>query len=158
VESARAATAADTATVAALWRMGLAELAQGRGGALYAVREARAEPLEETIAAELADPARGLFVGTLDGVVVGFAAVGTERLRDGAVLGVLDGLYVEPEAREVGVGERLIDAVLEWCADHRCTGVDARALPGDRATKNFFEGSGFTARLLVMHRRLEPSP
>jgi hypothetical protein len=32
-------------------------------------------------------------------------------------------------------------------------GIDAFALPGMRETKNFFEGSGFTARLLVMHRQ-----
>jgi hypothetical protein len=36
-----------------------------------------------------------------------------------------------------------------------CSGVDATALPGNRATKNFFEESGFTARLLVMHHRLD---
>ena len=33
----------------------------------------------------------------------------------------------------------------------------ALALPGHRATKNFFEGQHFTARALVMHRRLGPA-
>ena len=33
-------------------------------------------------------------------------------------------------------------------------GIDATALPGNRATKNFFEAHGFTARLLVMHHAL----
>ena len=33
--------------------------------------------------------------------------------------------------------------------------VDAIALPGHRATKNFFEEHHFTARALTMHHRLE---
>ncbi|MGH9181071.1 MAG: hypothetical protein ACRDY5_05080 [Acidimicrobiales bacterium] len=44
--------------------------------------------------------------------------------------------------------------LLAWFGDRRCAGIDAVALPGQRATKNFFEGNGFTARLIVMHRRL----
>ena len=45
--------------------------------------------------------------------------------------------------------------MLAWFADAGCVGVDAVALPGHRVTKNFFEGSGFTARKLVMHHRIE---
>jgi hypothetical protein len=33
--------------------------------------------------------------------------------------------------------------------------VDALALPGDRTTKQRLEGSGFTARLLTLSRRLD---
>ena len=60
-------------------------------------------------------------------------------------------------ARDVGVGEELIGEVLRWCEQRDCIGVDALALPGNRATKNFFETFGFTARLLVLHRKLAPS-
>jgi len=65
---------------------------------------------------------------------------------------------VEPEAREVGVGEAMADALVAHCDDRRCIGIDAPALPGHRAAKNFFEAHGFTARALVMHRRLDPAP
>jgi hypothetical protein len=44
--------------------------------------------------------------------------------------------------------------LLAWFSARGCLGVDSTALPGARETKNFFEESGFTARLLVMHRRL----
>ena len=37
-----------------------------------------------------------------------------------------------------------------------CIGADALALPGNRATKNFFEQNGFVARSIVMHRPLDP--
>ena len=70
-------------------------------------------------------------------------------------VGTVTELFVEPEAREVGVGETLVGALLEWCRAHRCFGVDATALPGHRAAKNFFEEQGFVSRSLTMHRRLE---
>ena len=95
-------------------------------------------------------------IGALDRVlvVVGYATVRVEVLRDGARLGVIDDLYVEPGARSVGVGEAMMGLLLEWCRDQGCRGVDALALPGMRATKNFFEESGFSARLIVMHHRM----
>ena len=61
---------------------------------------------------------------------------------------------MEPEGREVGVGETLVGAVLAWCREHGCEGVDATALPGHRAAKNFFEEQGFVARSLTMYRGL----
>ena len=47
--------------------------------------------------------------------------------------------------------------ILTWCRARDCRGIDAIALPGNRATKNFFEASGFTARMLVMHHRTRPA-
>ena len=47
-----------------------------------------------------------------------------------------------------------MDLLIAWCEEHRCTGIDAVALPGNRATKNFFERFGLTARALLVHRRL----
>ena len=75
-----------------------------------------------------------------------------ERLTDGGLLGVVDDIYVDPGARSVGVGEALMDHVLAWCRDQGCFGVDSLALPGDRATKNFFESFGLVARAIVVHK------
>ena len=122
---------------------------------MFVAREARAEPMESSFRSDLEDPTACLLAGTLDDVILGYAAVRTETLTDGTTLGRISDLYVEPGGREVGVGEALMDAVLAWCRDRHCAGVDAMALPGDRATKNFFESNGFTARLLVVHRRLD---
>ena len=155
VEAARPATGDDLARVAELSRQARAEVESERGGATFLAREARGDSVVDDLAPALADGERCVLVGTLDGVVVGFASARTERLRDGTVHGVIGDLYVEPEARGVGVGEALMDALLAWAAERGCKGIDATALPGDRATKNFFEGSGFTARLLVMHHRVE---
>lgn len=154
IESARPATAADVPRLAELAAAAVAEQSESRGGSVWSVREARAVPASPSLASEVDDPARLLLAGTIDDAVVGYAAVRTEVLRDGRRLGVLTDVYVEPEARAVGVGERLLEAVLAWCAERGCSGVDALALPGNRETKNFFETFGFTARALVVHRSL----
>ncbi len=100
----------------------------------------------------LADPARELVVGTLDGVVVGYGLGRREDLGGGQALGRVEALYVEPPARGVGVGEAVLGRLMDWFAVQGCTGVDALALPGDREAKSFFEGAGFKTRLLIMHR------
>jgi GNAT superfamily N-acetyltransferase len=152
-EAARPATPGDVHRLAELARLLRDEMLEMRGGPLFLAREARPEPFEEGLSAELASPDHALFAGTIDDVIIGYAAARVERLRTGDVLGVVTDLYVEPGARAVGVGEELMAMVLQWCSDQDATAVDAFALPGDRNTKNFFEMSGFTARLLVMHKK-----
>ena len=71
---------------------------------------------------------------------------------------MVDDLYVEPEARGVGVGEAMMDARPRLGGERGCVGVDALALPGNRATKNFFETFGLVARAIVVHRRSARGP
>jgi GNAT superfamily N-acetyltransferase len=154
VGTARPAVPSDVSRLATLCRQALSELASTRGGELFVVREARCEPFEASFAEDLQDDGRGLWVGEFDGVALGYGVVAEETLRDGTLLAVITDLYVEPGAREVGVGEAIMTSILAWATERRCRGVDAIALPGERLTKNFFEASGFTARMLVMHHRL----
>jgi ribosomal protein S18 acetylase RimI-like enzyme len=156
VESSRPASAEDIPRVVELAGLMRGELGAMRGGALWVEREAWAEPLADAYDALLARDEALLLVGAIDDAVIAFAAVVVEQLRSGARLGVVTDLFVEPEAREVGVGEVLVDALVEHCRAAGCIGVDATALPGHRAAKNFFETHGFTARALAMHKHLEP--
>ena len=154
MEAARPATPSDLPHLVALATDALDELAPLRGGAVFVHREGRAAPVAETLAHDLEDPDAVVIAGTIDETVVGYASGRTEVLRDGSTLGVIGDLYVDEGARSVGVGEAMMGELLEWFRSRGCAGVDATALPGNRATKNFFEESGFTARLLVMHHRL----
>jgi GNAT superfamily N-acetyltransferase len=154
-EGARRAEADDVGRIAELCAAAVSELTPGRGGPVFVAREAPAPPYDEWAQAALEDPCRRIWVGTIDEVVVGMAAARVEELRDGRRLGVIEALYVEPDARQVAIGEGLVTEVLTWCRARGCAGIDAHALPGARATKNFFEAHGFTARLLVVHRRLD---
>ena len=147
--------AADVPRLAELNRAVIDELAPMRGGAVWKAREARQEPVEEALAGLLEDPDMRVVVATIDGFVVGYAVARLEHLADGSVLGVIDDIFVEEGARMVGLGELMIGDLMRWCEERKCIGMDAMALPGHRATKNFFEESGFTARQLVMHNRFE---
>lgn len=147
IEGARPATNDDWAAVEALHRSATDELRVEKGGELWARHTDRA-----------AGPRRPddgvVLVGTIDDVVVGYAIVRGDVLADGGTLAVVSDVYVEPEARGVGVGEALLDACLAWAAERGCVGVDSVALPGMRASKNFFEAAGLVARAIVVHRKL----
>jgi GNAT superfamily N-acetyltransferase len=155
VEGARLATDADLPQLSAMAAEAVAEQAASRGGAVWSRREARPVPAEPSLRAALADPGRLVLVGTVESTVVGYAVAHVEALRDGERLGVIDDVFVLAGAREVGVGEALVESVLTWCREQGCRGVDALALPGNRHTKNFFESFGFTARAIVVHRPLD---
>jgi len=157
VEGVRPATEDDLARLGELARAAIAELTPMKGGVVWAAREARTEPVEDSLKASLADDATRVVVGTIDGVPIGYAAVHVEVLNDGSRLGVVDDIFVEEGAREVGVGEAMMGDLVAWCEEQGCAGMDAMALPGHRSAKNFFEESGFTARKLVMHHRLTES-
>jgi GNAT superfamily N-acetyltransferase len=156
VESARPATSDDAATITELARQAIAELAPNRGGSIWRRREAHAEPLDDLLAtvAGSDDPSTQAVVGTVDETVVGYGLAHLETLHDGALLAVVTDLYVDPEARGIGIGEAMMDRLVAWARVEGAIGIDALALPGDRHTKNFFETFGLTARAILVHRSL----
>ena len=154
MEAARAPRDDELPRLAELHRLAVSATLPERGGEVFAARETAGEPLEDW----LRDRASrgGVWAGTVDESVVGYAVAIIEDARAGVRLARIEALFVEEGARGVGVGAAMMAAVLEWSAANKCTGVDAWALPGDRNTKNFFEGSGFSARLLTMHHSFGP--
>ena len=155
MEGSRPATSEDVPRIAELAELARRELTPMKGGALWSAREAIAPPFDAAYTTLLGRDDALVVVGTVDDTVVGFGVATLERLRSGDTLGLVTDLFVEPDARAVGVGEVMADALIAFCAAHGCVGIDALALPGHRAAKNFFEESGFTARALVMHRPLD---
>lgn len=101
-----------------------------------------------------APPGEVVLLGCLGDVPVGYATAWLVDAEGGpqAEIGVL---FVEADARSVGVGQALVQALLEWARLHRCRGIGSVALPGDRDTKNFFEAAGLVARLIAVHRPLD---
>lgn len=157
MESVRPGTEADASRCAELADGAVAALATARGGTLLIGRcreDGRPAATAEEFATRMADPLSLVLVGTIDGVVTGWAVCHVEERSPQAPLGCLDGLYVEPGARCVGIGRLLLDGAVDWLERQGCLGVDGSALPGDRQTKSLFEQAGFKARLLTMHREL----
>lgn len=153
-ETARPAAVADLSRIVELAESAITELEPTRGGAIWVRREGRPRPVEPSLARAIDDPDQLVLVGNLGDVIVGYAAARLDTLHDGAVLAVLDDLYVEAGARSLGIGEIMMDQVVEWAASRGCVGIDSLALPGNRATKNFFESFGLVARAIVVHRSL----
>ncbi|MEY2433873.1 MAG: hypothetical protein QOC92_3598 [Acidimicrobiaceae bacterium] len=154
-EAARPATSDDLPRLAELARTAIAELRATKGGEVWVRREARVEPVEETLAIDLANPDAVVLAGTIDDAVIGYAVAVIETLPDGDALARLTDVYVEEDARGIGVGEMLLDAVIAWAVERKCIGIDSLALPGNRETKNFFESFGLVARAIVVHRPLQ---
>ncbi len=130
-----------------------AERGDRRGGGLVRTSDEGGvlpETTTDSVSRYVADPRRTALVGTLDDWVAGAALCRVDD-ADGERRGVLDVCFVERGAREVGLGQLLLERSIEWFRGQHCTGVDGSALPGDRGAKQFYESAGFKARLLVMH-------
>jgi GNAT superfamily N-acetyltransferase len=154
MEHARAATLDDLPRVVELARELRAELRAMRGGALWETREARIAPSLDALTDFVSRDDATVVIGSIDDVVVGYGTAEVEELADGTRLGIIGDLFVELDARGVGVGEAIAEALVAFCVDAHCIGIDAFALPGHREAKNFFERAGFTARALIMHKPL----
>ncbi len=158
----RVATPEDSAELARLIRLADIEL-DGRKGAWLRKRfDVPAGSVEEVVVGFLHHDDSTTLIGTVDGVVVGFVAAHVASLHEASVeradafsdakfVGVIDGLYVEPDGRSVSVGDALVVAMLDHYRDGGCAGVDAWALPGERETKNFYEAHAFSARSITVH-------
>lgn len=157
MEAARRATLDDVERILALSQALRAELAEQRGGDLWWRTHEPYEHHAPALRALLDYDDECVLAGTIDDEVVAYALARIHPLPDGAHLATIGEIFVEPSAREVAVGEALVNAVLAWAEARGCVGVDATALPGNRAAKNFFETHGFVARRLTMHRSLAGS-
>jgi GNAT superfamily N-acetyltransferase len=150
--TARPATAGDIGDLVALYRLLEKEMTDLHE--MWPRADGLPEPVEEAFRQSLAAGDVFVYLGEIDGTPVGFLLT---RLTDllpqagGEQVGSIRLVFVEPEAREVGVGEAMLDVAL---GDLRRLGIhrfDAHVLPGHRLAKNFFEAGGFAARSIVMH-------
>ncbi|MDH3607109.1 MAG: hypothetical protein OER12_08935 [Acidimicrobiia bacterium] len=154
--AARPATAADLPDLIRLYGMLEAEMEALRG--LWKEADGLAAPIDEALASAVADPDTLVYVGTADGVPFGFALGYSSELLPQAAgerLATIKLVFTEEEARGVGVGEAMREAILE---DFRAQGhrwFDAHVLPGHRLAKNFFEAGGFSARFIIMNHEDE---
>ena len=154
MEAVRVATAADVPRLSELVTESMAASVVARAASLFR-HPHRIDLVDVRLQRALEANDRQLFAGTIDDYVIGVALVTIDPSAAHGAVGVIEELYVEPEARQVGVGESLLDACVEWCRQHSCVGVDIAALPGDRNAKNLCENNGFLARTLIMHRNLQ---
>lgn len=154
MESARTATTEDLAVLVDLGQRARQEMREKRGGDTLD----RLDPFRKDVAGEmrqaLADDQRFVVLGCYDETPVAYGLVrvyiGADQQRQATV----EAIFVEPEARSVGVGEAVIGKLLDWSKSRGAVAIDALALPGDRMTKNFFESQKMVARAIIVQRSL----
>lgn len=150
--AARPATAADLEALLVLYRALEEEMAALHP--MWPLADGLPEPVESALAAALDGPETVVTLGTIDGAAFGFLLARTEGLLPQAKdqkVGAIRLVFVDRDAREVGVGEAMLALTLD---DLRAQGLDrfdAHVLPGHRLVKNFFEAGGFAARSIIMH-------
>jgi len=154
--SARPAGPDDLHTLVGLYRTLEAEMQDERSK--WTIADGLAEPVDETLEGSLRDGSDRIYIGQVDGYPFGFVLGRSEALlpqADGRMVGSIKMIFTEREARGIGVGEVMRDAIMEdFLADgHRL--FDAYVLPGHRLAKNFFEAGGFSARSIVMHHDID---
>jgi GNAT superfamily N-acetyltransferase len=112
------------------------------------------EPVADTFIATLSDPETIVLIGTIDDYPFGFILATEEEMlvqAQGEKIGSIRFVFVDHDAREVGVGEVMREKALDLLRARGITKFDAHVLPGHRLVKNFFESGGFSARTIVMH-------
>lgn len=149
---ARPATTDDLAELVRLYRLLEAEMTALHP--MWPRADGLPEPVEEQLAAAISDRDTLLYVGELESAVLGFVMARSEAVLPPAddPIGSVRLVFTEAEAREVGVGAEMLQAVLDEFRRRGFTLFDAHVLPGHRLAKNFFEAAGFSARSIVMHR------
>ena len=152
--SIRVAKTGDLAFLAESHRLGHSAIANARGGDLDIALRGRPEPIEESFAASLDEEHTHVLIGEVAGVPVGYLVGTVELLRTGDHIFRVSDLWVHPNARGIGTGGELMRKAMDIARGAGCIGIDARALPGDRVTKNFFESFGLVARSIEVHKSL----
>ncbi|MCU1503829.1 MAG: hypothetical protein JWM12_3183 [Ilumatobacteraceae bacterium] len=144
-EQVRPATVADAPALAQLEREAREALIEQRGGPQLLAEQPPVADWAELIERTDAE----VYVGAIDGVILALLEV--------AYLGevaVVRQVYVEPEARELGLGDWMLAAAMDAARGRGCSAVEGTALPGDRNTKNLYERAGVTARKITVWKRL----
>jgi ribosomal protein S18 acetylase RimI-like enzyme len=112
------------------------------------------EPVDLAFSDALADGDTMIYLGLIDGYPLGFLIARVEDLlpqAKGEQVGSIRLVFVDADAREVGIGESMRDMALGELRARGLRRFDAHVLPGHRLVKNFFEAGGFSARSIVMH-------
>ncbi|CAI8388633.1 MAG: Uncharacterised protein [Acidimicrobiales bacterium AG-410-I20] len=154
VENARTAEVSDLENLERLALKSNEEVLQKRGGKTLSLQNPNYGQLRKLFEQAFMDELAEVFIGTIDDSVVGYGVIRESRLQDGTPHASIEAIYVEEEARSVGVGEIIMEKMLEWAQSRSIPTVDSVALPGDRQTKNFFETHGLVARAIIVQKDL----
>ena len=121
---------------------------------MWPIADGLNEPIASSLERAVTEPESIVLIGSIEKYPFGFLLATVESMLEqanGELIGVIRFIYVDRDAREVGVAEVMRDQVLAELRQRGISKFDAHVLPGHRLVKNFFESGGFSARSIVMH-------
>lgn len=98
----------------------------------------------------LNDPPTRTYVAIVGDTPVGSLSL-VEEIDGNATISLV---FVEPDAREIGVGDSLLSYAMKDLAERGIERISASAQPGDRSLKNLFERHGLVAQTILVGRSL----
>lgn len=154
-ESSRLASIDDLEILTFLRKEAISEVKNKRGGKVMLSLESFSEDSSENFSHWFNSSDHCIFAGLFGAAVVAYGVLEFSTTNDDQIIASIKEIFVLKDARSVGVGESVIESMINEAIEHGAVGIDSFALPGDRETKNFFETQGMVARLIHVYRPLE---
>lgn len=91
-----------------------------------------------------------VYIAELDGAVAGFMLGRVKRVAPylgGVMVGELSDMWVEPQARRLGVGEKLSLITMQWLAAQGVHSIEVQILEGNEPIWRLYEKMGFKPEL-----------
>ena len=91
-----------------------------------------------------------LYVAEYQEQMVGFIVARIKRVPEylgGVMVGELKDMWVEPEVRRLGIGEKLLRMAIEWCHKQQVYSVEAQILMGNEPIIKLIEYLGMKQEL-----------
>ncbi len=91
-------------------------------------------------------------VAEIDGCVVGFMLCRIKRVpayMGGVLVGELSDMWIEPEARRLGIGDKLSRLALNWLRQQGVHSVEIQVLRDNEASWKLYERMGFKLEFRV---------
>lgn len=144
-----AATVDDLDRVVDMWIDLAAE--QRRHGSNLRAEENR-EPIRMAMATHVVDG--GVIVARSDAEPVGFVSfeVESSRFERSVTRGIVQNVYVEPAAREEGIGSALLDAAEGALADRGVDVIAVEAMAGNDAARRLYRRREFEPHRITFER------
>jgi ribosomal protein S18 acetylase RimI-like enzyme len=93
-----------------------------------------------------------VYVAEVDGKVVGFMLCRLKRVpatMGGVIVGELSDMWIEPEARRLGIGDKLSRLSIDWMRDQGAHSIEIQVLKDNEASWKLYERMGFKLEFRV---------
>lgn len=147
----RVADSSDLIELLALYEQWIHEQRQYRGK--WEEHEGLTPSVDEALRDAMRSPRSCLFVMDVKSMLGGAALgdlIDLSGREEERVICRIRWLFVARGMRQLGIGHSLYEAIQEWAHNQGAAGIEMGVLPGHRVAKNFCEGHGLKARLLIM--------